>query len=140
MAQGKPAEALKAYRDGVAIIERLAKSDPGNAQWQRDLVDFYIGLGDVLKAQGNRPDALKAFRTALEIRERLAAADGDHAGGQFDLVTARWRLAQYGEDAAQHWSWIAETLTRLRDEGRLSAVQLKWLPEAKAELAKTRGR
>lgn len=139
LAQGKPTEALKAYRDSLVVIERLVKSDPGNAQWQRDLADFNIGLGDVLKAQGNRPDALKAFHAAVEIRERLVAADPDNAGGQFDLVTVRWRLAQYGEDSARHWNWIVETLVRLRDEGRLSASQLKWLPEAKAELAKTRG-
>lgn len=139
LAQSKTAEALKAYRDGLAIIERLAKSDPGNAQWQRDLADFYIGQGDILKAQGNRPEALKAFRSAVEIRERLASSDGDHAGNQFDLVTARWRLAHYGEDAPRLWAWIVDTLVRLRDEGRLSAVQIKWLPEAKAELAKTRG-
>lgn len=139
LAQGKPADALKSYRDSLAIIDHLAKSDPGNAQWQRDLADFYIGLGDVLKAQGNRPESMKAFHAAAEIRERLAAVDSDNAGSQFDLVTVRWRLAQSGEEPAWHWKWIVETLNRLRDEGRLSAVQLKWLPEANAELAKVRG-
>src|SRR5205823_2686935 len=29
--------ALKFYSDSLAIPERLAKSDPGNAEWQRDL-------------------------------------------------------------------------------------------------------
>src|SRR5262249_14208474 len=29
--------ALKAYRDGLAISERLAAGDPGNIQWQRDV-------------------------------------------------------------------------------------------------------
>ncbi len=37
VAQGNLPEALKTYRDGLAIADRLAKSDPGNAGWQRDL-------------------------------------------------------------------------------------------------------
>jgi hypothetical protein len=37
VAQGKLDEALKAYRDSLAIRERLAAADPGNTQWQRDL-------------------------------------------------------------------------------------------------------
>jgi hypothetical protein len=38
VAQGNLAEALKSFRDGLAIAERLAQSDPGNAGWQFDLV------------------------------------------------------------------------------------------------------
>jgi hypothetical protein len=37
VAQGKLDEALKAYRDGLAIVERLATADPSNMQWRRDL-------------------------------------------------------------------------------------------------------
>ena len=37
VAQGDLAGAVKSYRDSLAITERLAKSDPGNAGWQRDL-------------------------------------------------------------------------------------------------------
>jgi hypothetical protein len=35
--QGNLPEALKAYRDGLAIRDRLAKADPCNAGWQRGL-------------------------------------------------------------------------------------------------------
>ena len=31
VAQGNLPEALKSYRDGLAIADRLAKADPGNA-------------------------------------------------------------------------------------------------------------
>jgi len=37
VAQGNSSEALKSYRDGLAIRDRLAHADPGNAGWQRDL-------------------------------------------------------------------------------------------------------
>jgi predicted negative regulator of RcsB-dependent stress response len=36
VAQGKLDEALKIYRDGLAITERLATLDRSNTQWQRD--------------------------------------------------------------------------------------------------------
>jgi hypothetical protein len=35
--QGDLAGALTSYRDSLAIAERLAQSDPGNAGWQRNL-------------------------------------------------------------------------------------------------------
>ena len=41
VAQGNLPEALKTFRDGLAIADRLAKSDPGNAGWQRDLSVSY---------------------------------------------------------------------------------------------------
>ena len=69
-AQGEGGAALAAYRAGMAIRERLAAADPGNAGWQRDLsVSHERGLG-----------------RAWPSRERLAAADPGNAGG---AATAR---------------------------------------------------
>ena len=68
-------QALKAYRDGLAIAERLAAADRSNTQWQRDLSVSYSKVGDVLMAQGKLDEALKAYRDSLAIAERLAAAD-----------------------------------------------------------------
>ena len=85
VAQGNLPEALKSFRDGLAIAERLAQSDPGNAGWQRDLSVATNEIGDVLVAQGNLPEALKSFRDGLAIRERLAQSDPGNAGWQRDL-------------------------------------------------------
>jgi hypothetical protein len=52
VAQGKLDEALKAYRDSLAIAERLAAADRSNTQWQRDLYVSNGKVGDVLVAQG----------------------------------------------------------------------------------------
>jgi hypothetical protein len=46
-AQGDLAGALSSYKDSLAIMERLAKSDPSNAQWQRELSVSFIQVGDV---------------------------------------------------------------------------------------------
>jgi tetratricopeptide (TPR) repeat protein len=56
-AQGDLAGALTSYRDSLAIIDRLAQSDPGNATWQRDLSVAYSRIGDVQMMQGDRAGA-----------------------------------------------------------------------------------
>ena len=63
-AQGDLTSALKAYQHSLDIIARLAKADPGNAGWQRDLSVSYIKVGGVLEAQGDLPEALKSTATA----------------------------------------------------------------------------
>jgi hypothetical protein len=55
--QGNLPEALKSFRASHDIFDRLAKSEPGNAGWQRDLSVSYNNIGDVLVAQGNLPEA-----------------------------------------------------------------------------------
>ena len=47
-ALGDLAQALKAYREGTAIAERVAEADRSNTQWQRDLSISYNKVGDVL--------------------------------------------------------------------------------------------
>ena len=84
-AQGDLAGALKSYRDSLAIIDRLAKSDPGNTGWQRDLSVSYEKVGDVQVAQGDLAGALKSYRDSLAISERLAKSDPGNAGWQRDL-------------------------------------------------------
>ena len=67
VAQGDLAAALQSYGDTLAIAERLAQSDPGNAGWQRDLSVSYDSIGDVQDAQGNLAAALKSYRDGLAI-------------------------------------------------------------------------
>jgi hypothetical protein len=50
MAQGNLAEALKSYQDGLAVADRLAKSDPEDAGRQRDVSISYKKIGDVIAA------------------------------------------------------------------------------------------
>ena len=49
-AQGKLEEALKAYRDGLAIVERGAAADRSNTQWQNSLSLSYEKVGTVLSS------------------------------------------------------------------------------------------
>ena len=84
--------ARSTYDQAAATADRLAKADPGNAGWQRDLSVSYDRVGDVLVAQGNLPEALKAYRDSLAIRDRLAKADPGNAGWQRDLSVSYDRV------------------------------------------------
>ena len=92
VSRGELGPARMAYEDGLSIAEHLAKADPSNAGWQRDLSVAYNKVGDVLKDQGNLPEALKAYRDSLAIVERLAKADPGNAGWQRDLSVSYHRV------------------------------------------------
>src|SRR5262249_55028791 len=66
-------QALKAYRDSLAIMEHLAATDRSNTQWQRDLSVSNDRVGNVLVDQGKLDEALNAYRDGLAIAEHLAA-------------------------------------------------------------------
>src|SRR5258708_33525741 len=70
--QGNLPDALKSYRDSLAIRAALVEDTPANTGWQRDLSLSNEMAGDVLEARGNHPDALKVYRDGLDIRDRLA--------------------------------------------------------------------
>src|SRR5208282_5783891 len=73
------------YHEAETIADRLAKSDPGNAGWQRDPSVSYDKVGDVQVAQGNLPAALASYQASLAIRDRLAKSDPGNAGWRRDL-------------------------------------------------------
>ena len=108
--QGNLAAALNSFRDGLAISERLVKSDPSNAEGQRYLSVSYDKVGSVLMAQGNLAAALASYRDGLAIRERLAKSDANNAGWQRDLSVS--------------YDNIGDLLEQLEgpDGGRASAV------------------
>ena len=87
--QGNLPEALASYQTSFAIRERLAKSDPGNADWQRDLSVLYGKVGNVQVAQGNLPAAMISYQARLVIAEHLATSDPGNAGWQRDLAAAQ---------------------------------------------------
>jgi tetratricopeptide (TPR) repeat protein len=111
LAQGQPAEALKAFRVSLVICERLAKQDPDNAGWQRDLSVSFNKVGDVLRDQGQLAEALKAFRDSLAIRERLAKQDPDNFGWQRDLSVSFNKIG----DVLRAQGQLAEALKAYRD-------------------------
>jgi len=98
-AQGDLAGALQEYRASLAIVERLASSDPSNTGWQRDLSLSYNTVryvleaqGDVLEAQGDLTGAMQEYRAALAIAERLASSDPSNTQWQQNLSRIRGKV------------------------------------------------
>jgi tetratricopeptide (TPR) repeat protein len=117
MRQGNLDEALKSYRDGLTIFERLAASDRSNAQWQRDLSVSYGRIGDVLVKQGKLDEALKSYRDGLAITEGLAASGRSNTQWQRDLNLSYGRIG----DALVDQGKLDEALKSYRES--LAIVQ-----------------
>jgi hypothetical protein len=82
----------KVYRDGLAIVERLAAADRSNTQWQHDLAWSYQKVGDMFIAQGKLDEALTAYLDGLAILERLAVADSSNMHWQHGLFSSHERV------------------------------------------------
>jgi eukaryotic-like serine/threonine-protein kinase len=57
----------------LAIAERLAAQDPGNAGWQRDLAISFERIGIVRSADGDHVAARDDYAKALAIYKELKA-------------------------------------------------------------------
>ena len=105
---GETTSAIEAFRAGMAIRERLARQDPDNTQWQRDLSISHERIGDVQVAQGDLPGALQAFRAGMAISERLARLDSRNAGWQRDVLVSLTKLAGVAAAAGDRAEAIAQ--------------------------------
>jgi tetratricopeptide (TPR) repeat protein len=91
--QGQLAQALDSYRAGFAIAARLAKSDPSNADWQRNLSLSYAAIGGAEALQGHLAQALESSQASFAITERLAKSDPSNTNWQRDLAMCYAKLA-----------------------------------------------
>jgi hypothetical protein len=66
VAQGNLPEALKSFRDSLAVMDRLAKAAPGNAVWQRDFIVSCVRL-----AAADQPEARTYWTRALKIAQQM---------------------------------------------------------------------
>lgn len=72
--QGQLDEALKAYRDSLAIRKKLAVNDPSNAGWQLDLVvSLVVKVGTAVdkSTEVGKQEAKDNFGRSLEILRHL---------------------------------------------------------------------
>jgi len=121
LSQGDRHGALAAYRADLAIAETLARRDPANTDWQRDLSISHNKIGDVVRSQGDRDGALAAYRAALAIAETLARRDPANTEGQRDLIVSYVKVAEAEPTAARAQLSRALDIARtLQSEGRLA--------------------
>ena len=95
--QGNLPAALAAYQTSLAIRERLAKADPGNAGWQRDLAPSHGRIAMVFVGQGERQLALGAFGKGREIIAQLRSRSPDNSALPKDLAWFDDQIARLNE-------------------------------------------
>ena len=143
-AQGDLAGALKSYRESLGIAEKLAKHDPGNVDWQRDLSVSDYNVGDLQRAQGDLAGTLKSYRESLGIREKLAKQNPSNALWQCDLALVYWKTGSvWAQVEPKSRNEARATVERGRDILRqmkehmgLTAVHQEWLNSIEADLRK----
>ena len=74
------AEALAHYEEGLAIIRRLADTNPSHAERRRDLFVNLTKLAETTHAQGEPELACRHLQEALEIMRPLAERFPEHPG------------------------------------------------------------
>ena len=109
--RGDLTSALKSYGDSLTMMEKLAKRDPSNALWQRDLSVNAEKVGDVLNAQGDLAGALKSYRNSLAIREKLA---NQHLGNADQRRALSLSYEKVG-DVLKAQGELADALKNYRD-------------------------
>lgn len=77
--------ALGSYRDGLAIRDKLVKSDLGNAGWQRDLSVSFGRLATVLMKQNESANALSSLRQGRDILLGLTERSPENVVWKRDL-------------------------------------------------------
>ena len=76
---GQHEDALVSFRSALTAFEPLARADPNNDVYQRDLHIVYGKIGDALMALDRKVDALESYESALAIAEANVAAAPDDA-------------------------------------------------------------
>jgi hypothetical protein len=74
------------YEARHEIISGLAKSDPGNALWQRDLSVSFSKLANVHKQSGDKAKARDYLRQGQAILAQLTKLSPDNALWKQDLA------------------------------------------------------
>ena len=93
VAQGNLTEALTAYRASLAIRERLAQADPGNAGWQHDLGQAHAFLVYVHRKLAQIPEAREHLVAGRAILVDLVAKHPEFAQWKKDLAWFDGQLA-----------------------------------------------
>ena len=124
----KPAEALAAFGEVLALRRRMAEADPSSAQFQGGLAIAHDSIGILLirsgksvEARAEFREALAAFRKVLALRKKMADANPTSVQFQSELAKAHAAtgllLSQTGKPAEaleEHRQALAihERLTR----------------------------
>jgi len=84
---GDKEDALIAFRESLAILQKLADANPAVTRFQHDLASTHGNIAKLLNATGKPGEALKADESALAIFQKLA--DNNPTATDFQSALAR---------------------------------------------------
>jgi serine/threonine-protein kinase len=85
---GDRPDALLAYRESLAVRQKLVDADPTNAQFRRALALNHNNIGSVQSSIGRTAEALQSYERALAIQQELADNEPTVAEFQRDLAAS----------------------------------------------------
>lgn len=94
-AQGNLPEAQRLFGEALRIRQRLAESDPANAEWQRDLAVSHSKLYHLAKASGDEATAKAQLRSCFTVLQGMKQR-GMHFDPQLAQVYEQLR-GMFGE-------------------------------------------
>jgi len=92
---GRSARRLSAAQADLAIFDRLAKSDPGNAERQRDLSVTYDSLALVYAKSRQMPTAREMLPASRAVVARMATQHPDAPEWKQELTRLDQLLAAF---------------------------------------------
>ena len=92
-ARGQLGAALAKCRQALRVRTELAKTDPTNAQAQRDVSPSHERVGGVLRQQASWHEALVAYKALRDIAQRLADGEQSNRQWQLELAIAHHNVA-----------------------------------------------
>lgn len=113
----------------IATIEPLARNDPNDLQWIRDLGNLYAMRGDVRQLAGDRQGAVASAEEALRLSERWAQRDAGSADAQYDVALRHSSLSfAYGKagDVAKMQNAVRSQIAIMEKLVRLDPRNLTW--------------
>ena len=126
--QGDLSAALTSYQASLAIRDRLAKADPGNAVWQRDVAVSNERIGDVQSKRGETAKAIAAFDRALNFYRELQRRNPADVPSRVFSVVPLWRLGRLrGRKGRTDLEAALAILEPLAATGRLDANRRGWI-------------
>ena len=119
----KPTEALAAFRQDLAIREKLADANPNVSDFQFELSRAHHHMGWALKQTGKPVEALAAFERAIEILQKLADANPNVTQWQSGLAIDLAYVGSLAREAGRTAEAVASTRRAVAIWTRLSLRQ-----------------
>ncbi len=98
---GDKQDALIAYRESLAIRQKLADANPTATEFQSKLAGSHHNIGFLLSATGKPDEALEAYESALTISQKLVDANPTVTQFQSDLAGSHNNLGHLLSDTGK---------------------------------------